>query len=377
MSSDLIPVPSANGAMSVATTRQAAEVQGMMIMAKTYPRDENAAILRTLKACRRQGLAECAMYSYPKGKQVVTGASIRLAEAIAQSWGNIDYGLIELEQRQGESSVMAYCTDLETNTRRQMVFQVPHIRSTREGNRLLTDPRDIYELVANQGARRVRACILGVIPGDVQDLAVAECEKTLATGSGKSLDDRIRDMVIAFDGLSVTKAMLEARLQHPVTACTAQTVVSMQKIYLSIRDGISKREDWFELDPGKPKEGEQAGQSRTEKAAAKMKKGAETKPVAEGTPDAGTETTGAKTAMEDATAETKPAVTPTVASSVKPKSKSADPFDVQIAKAVTAQELTAIEGAISEAVSAGKVNDDEAAFYRSALAKKRKRFEGE
>lgn len=371
MSSDLIPSPSSNGAMSVATTRQAAEVQAAMIMAKTYPRDEDAAILRTLKACRRQGLAECAMYSYPKGKQVVTGASIRLAEAIAQSWGNIDYGLIELEQRQGESSVMAYCTDLETNTRRQMVFQVPHTRYSKDyGNKLLTDPRDIYELVANQGARRVRACILGVIPGDIQDLAVAECEKTLTTGSGKSLDDRIRDMVIAFDGLRVTKEMLEARLQHPVGACTAANVVAMQKIYLSIRDGVSQREDWFDLNPAKPKEGEQSGQSRTERAASKLKKPSESKPP-EG------ESKAADT--ESATATQEPVREESKASkdTSKPKSKSADPFDVQIAKAVKIQELDAIEQDISECVSAGKLHVDEAAFYRSSLQKKRKRFESE
>lgn len=273
MSTEMIQAPSnGNGTMSIATSRQAQEVQAAMIVAKNYPRDETAAILRIRKACKRQGLAECSMYSYPKGKQIVTGASIRLAEAIAQSWGNIDYGLIELEQKSGESSVMAYCWDLETNTRRQMVFQVAHKRVTREGSTLLTDPRDIYELVANQGARRVRACILGVIPGDVQDLAVAECEKTLTTESGKSLDDRIRDMVIAFDELRVSKAMLEARLQHPVTACTAANIVAMQKIYLSIRDGISKREDWFELNPGAAKDADQPGASRTEKAARQMKK---------------------------------------------------------------------------------------------------------
>ena len=323
----MIPSSQATGAMTVATTRQAAEVQAAMIVAKSYPRDETAAILRLSKACQRRGLAECSMYSYPKGKQVVTGASIRLAEAMAQCWGNIDYGLIELEQKNGESSVMAYAWDLETNTRRQMVFQVPHIRSTREGNRLLTDPRDIYELVANQGARRVRACILGVIPGDVQDLAVEACEKTLTTETGKTLDDRIRDMVVAFDGLRVSKAMLEDRLQHPVTACTAANVVAMQKIYLSIRDGVSKREDWFDLQAGAlaPTEGDRPA-SRTEAAAKKMK----------------------KADLEHKTEPTK-------------ASKKDVPFDVQIVQAETPEAVEAIFAAIE---SAG-LTAEEVEFYRN------------
>lgn len=260
-------------AMSIATTRQAAETQAAMIVAKQYPRDETNAIARIKRACQRVSLAECSMYSYPKGGQQIVGPSIRLAEAIAQNWGNIDYGIIELSNKGGESSVMAYAWDLETNTRRQMVFNVPHIRATRQGSTLLTDPRDIYELVANQGARRVRACILGVIPGDVQDLAIMECEKTLKDGSGKPLADRIRDMVIAFNDLGVSKQMLEARLQHPVEACTSANVVAFTKIFLSIRDGISKREDWFDLNAGKPEQSpESAPKSRTDAAKSKLKK---------------------------------------------------------------------------------------------------------
>lgn len=260
-------------AMSIATSRQAAETQAAMIVAKQYPRDEINAIARIKKSCQRVSLAECSMYSYPKGGQQIVGPSIRLAEAMAQSWGNIDYGIIELSNKAGESSVMAYAWDLETNTRRQMVFNVPHVRTTRSGSTLLTDPRDIYELIANQGARRVRACILGVIPGDVQDLAVAECEKTLKDGSGKPLEDRIRDMVIAFKDQGVTQAMLEARLQHPVAACTSANVVALSKIFLSIRDGISKREDWFDLNAGKTEPtGESAPKSRTDAAKSKLKK---------------------------------------------------------------------------------------------------------
>lgn len=71
------------------------------------------------------------MYEYPRGGTKVTGPSIRLAEAMAQNWGNLDYGLIELEQKAGESQVMAYAWDLETNTRQTIVFSVPHIRATK------------------------------------------------------------------------------------------------------------------------------------------------------------------------------------------------------------------------------------------------------
>ena len=149
------------------STREAQEVQAAVFMAKRFPRDENAAMSRIMRACERKGLAAKATYSYPKGGTNVTGPSIRLAEAIAQSWGNIQSGVVELSQQEGESTCMAYCWDIETNTRECKIFTVKHQISTKNGMKVLTDPRDIYELVANQGARRKRACILNIIPSTV------------------------------------------------------------------------------------------------------------------------------------------------------------------------------------------------------------------
>ena len=82
-------------------SRQAQEVQGAIVMAKKFPRDEYAAMERIKRTCQRATLAEQAIYSYPRGGQTVMGPSIRLAEALAQNWGNIDYGVIELEQKNG------------------------------------------------------------------------------------------------------------------------------------------------------------------------------------------------------------------------------------------------------------------------------------
>jgi len=111
----------------------------------------------------------------------------------------------------------------------------------------LTDPRDVYELAANYGARRLRACILGVVPGDVQDLAIAECDRTLKGHNAEPLIDRIRKMVGEFGRIGVPQEAIERRLQHKAEACNEQDVIALGKIYLSMRDGMSTREDWFEL----------------------------------------------------------------------------------------------------------------------------------
>lgn len=223
---------------AMVTSRQAQEVQAAMIVAKRFPRDERESNDRILRACTRRSLAEAAIYEYSRGGTTVTGPSIRLAECVAQSWGNIDFGYVELEQKGGESQVMAYAWDLETNTRQTKVFTVPHKRHTKNGDYPLTDPRDIYEMVANQASRRVRSCILAIIPGDVIDSAVKQCELTLKAGSNVPLEDRIKDMVAKFAEYEVTPEQLRAFIGKNVEAFSEADVVRLGKVYRSLKDGI-------------------------------------------------------------------------------------------------------------------------------------------
>lgn len=234
-----------NAAAETDQQRAIAETQAAMVVAKRFPRDERAAMDRILNACTRQSLAESALYSYSKGGTDVTGPSIRLAEAIAQSWGNFQFGVRELEQRNGESTVEAYAWDIETNTRQVKVFQVQHERHSRKGVTKLTDPREVYELVANQGARRLRACILGVIPGDVIDAAVVQCETTLKTKIDIT-PELIANIAEKFAGYGVTKDMIEKRIQRRMDVITPALVVNLRKIFNSIKDGMSSPADWFE-----------------------------------------------------------------------------------------------------------------------------------
>ena len=237
-------MPKGNASTMVAQTREMAEAIGQMQMAKAFPRDVVAARDRILNACTRPKLAESACYTYVRGGTEVTGPSIRLAEMLAQAWGNVTFGIRELEQRNGESTCEAFAWDMETNARQTKVFQVPHIRYTRAGARRLTDPRDIYELVANNGARRLRACILGIIPGDIVEEAVEACDVTNNTKS-EVTPERIKDMTAKFEEYGVTAAQIEKRIQCHLAAMRPAQMANLGKIYNSIKDGMSKPEDWF------------------------------------------------------------------------------------------------------------------------------------
>jgi hypothetical protein len=224
--------------------RAIAEVQAAMLIARANPRDPVRAMDRILNACQRPTLAEAAIYSYSRGGADVSGPSIRLAETLAQSWGNLSYGLRELSQDGGESTVQAYAWDVETNTRREMVFQVPHVRHTKAGQKKLEDPRDIYEIVANQGARRLRACILAIIPGDVTEAAVEQCDRTMREKADTS-PEAVKRILEAFAKYGVSREQIEARIQRRIDSIQPAQVVSLKKVYASLRDGMSTPADWF------------------------------------------------------------------------------------------------------------------------------------
>ena len=236
---------SSNAVANTDQQRAVAEVQAAMMIARMNPRDPIAAMDKILNACARPTLADAAVYTYARGGSDVSGPSIRLAEAMAQSWGNMQFGIRELDQRNGESTVQAFAWDVETNTRREVTFQVPHIRYTRSGSRKLEDPRDIYEMVANQGARRLRSCILAVIPGDVTEAAVAQCETTMKTKADTS-PEAMQKMVVAFEAFGVSREQIEKRIQRRLDAIQPAQVVSLKKIYASLRDGMSAASEWFE-----------------------------------------------------------------------------------------------------------------------------------
>ena len=221
----------------VEQTRAMSEVRGMMILAKQFPRDETLAFSKVMLACQRIDFAEKATYSYPRSGETISGPSIRLAEELARCWGNIDFGIKELSQKDGESEMMAYAWDLETNTRSSQNFAVKHIRDVKGTARKLTTQRDIYENNANNAGRRLRARILAIIPPDL-------------VNAGKNdvpLIDRARNMVMAFSKVGVKKSLIEKRLGHSVEDITSEELVEYKGILNSIKEGMTGISSWFDF----------------------------------------------------------------------------------------------------------------------------------
>jgi hypothetical protein len=191
-------------------------------------------MVRIQQTCDRESLAEISEYCFPRGKKMVRGPSIDLIRAVARHWGNISTGIEELSRQDGMSEVMAFAVDLETNFRDEKKFTVRHWRDTQQGGYQLKDERDIYEIIANMGARRQRACLEAVIPGDIVDEAVMACRRTLEK---HPIQERIAGMVAAFQKLGVDPPMIEARAGKYLREFTHGEVTEYIAIGRAIKGG--------------------------------------------------------------------------------------------------------------------------------------------
>lgn len=235
------------GTVAVESSRAIAEAQGKLIIAKKFPRDEVQAYAKAMQVCQRPKMAQSAFYSYPRGGQTISGATIRFAEELARCWGNLDYGIKELSRDRGKSEMQAYAWDMETNTISVQNFTNPHQREVSGRMVALTADRDIYEINANMAARRLRARILAILPDWFVEDCIAECKRTLAGANEIPLIDRVRSMLVQFEKFSVTKQMIEKRLKHTIETTTQDEFTDMIGIYNSLKDKQTTTSDWFDM----------------------------------------------------------------------------------------------------------------------------------
>lgn len=230
-------------------SREIAEMQVTYLMAQQFPRDPAKAMNRILDAFTRLSLAEKSQYEYSRGGTEIRGPSIKAMEAIAAEWENIDVKWRVVSRGVDArgipfSEVEASAIDTQTRTRKSIAFPVSHWRDTKQGGYALKDERDIYELCANMAQRRVRACIEAVIPTDVIEAAMEQADTTLQKVD--TSPEAMQKMLAAFEPFGVTRAHIEKRIQRSLDSIKPTQVVSLKRIYASLRDGVSEPADWFD-----------------------------------------------------------------------------------------------------------------------------------
>lgn len=233
-------------ATTIEQTRAIAEVLAAIEAANRFPRNEERAIESMRKACASRALAERAFYAVARGEGTASGESIHLARDLARCWTHLNYGTKELARHddRGVSEIQAYAMDLETLVRVESTFIVPHRKSLKGGQlKIITDLGQIYENNANAGARRVRECILNVLPYGFVAAAAAACQETLTRMDVKELDTRVAQVIADFARGNIDQAMLEAKVCMPSGTWTAKELVELEILFGSLkRKEISRAE---------------------------------------------------------------------------------------------------------------------------------------
>ncbi len=243
----------AGQATMVEQARAIAEVRAAVMIAMDRPRNRNEAVAEMREVCGIMALAERAFFRVPRGGEHVNGESIHLARELARCWGNIDYGVKELarDDIKGQSELLAFAWDLQTNARSEITFIIPHVRGKK--NTRLTGTQEIYENNASFAGRRLREAIFAVLPVWYKAEAAEICHKTLETGGGKPLVQLVADMRAAFGGIGVTVAQLEKKRGREIDGFLPEDVAALRVIFGSVKRGeVTVADEFLSDEPAKP-----------------------------------------------------------------------------------------------------------------------------
>jgi hypothetical protein len=248
---DLIQRANMGVAGAAEETREIAEIQAKMILARNFPRDVDYCRAMIAAECQNKELAEMACYEFPRGDSVVRGASIRLVECVSRHWGNIVCGVKEIGANANgtKATVKSFAWDLQTNFADEKVFDVEFVRTTKKGTYPITDPRDKYEFLANQAARRKRACIQAVIPKFIIDEAVEICSATLEQNINKDgdIETTKAKMLAAFKAIAewIGEDELSGVCGKAWDSINTKDIVKIRNLYNAIKDGFVRPEVAF------------------------------------------------------------------------------------------------------------------------------------
>lgn len=233
---------------SIEQTRAATEVLALVQVAQTRRRIKAVCIQDMEELCGQESFAGTAFYDYKRGGKRIYDINVDTARELARCWGNIQYGITELSQDRDhhQSEMMAWAWDMQGNLRSERKVVVPHVRDSNDkGPVILTDVRDVYELLANHASRRLRECIKDVLPNWFIVDAKKAMWKTLEYGGGEPLSKRVAGAVKKFaDTYGVRRSQLEAKVGSQANDWTELDVARLKVSYGLLSQG-ARVEDEF------------------------------------------------------------------------------------------------------------------------------------
>jgi hypothetical protein len=236
-------------ASPVLESLQRGEIDIQIKTAKQHPRDlakvrDSATSMATVD----EETATGCLYALPRrGAGTIEGGSIRLAEIIASTWGNLRIAKRVIGEDANKVTAQGVCHDLETNNavsleitrsiRYSKNHQNPDLRNARF-------PDDMIRVTEQAAASiALRNAIFACVPKS-QWAPVLAAAKKVAVGDATTLNTTRARTLESFAAIGVTKEqVLQMVDQGSVEEITLDDVTLLRGIFSSLKSGEAQLED--------------------------------------------------------------------------------------------------------------------------------------
>lgn len=218
------------------------EIDISISTAKNYPRNVNNSINEILEICRqsKEIAAEC-FYALPRGAKTIEGPSIRLAEIMCYSWGNINAGYRIIGNDGKKITAQAIVHDLERNIR--ISAEVSRRITGKNGNTFTEDMQIVTGNAA--GKMALRNAIFSVIPKAIT-VTLQEKIKEISVGKIKDVKTSAKNAILKFKELDVSESeVLELLGVGLIDKVTVDDLYKLQQILAAINEGTSTVDEVF------------------------------------------------------------------------------------------------------------------------------------
>lgn len=230
-----------------------AELDMQITTAKAYPRTPKQCVDYAIElATMDEATAQSCFYTLPRkdkdgNKKEIRGGSIRLAEIMANSWGNLHAGTRIIENDGQHITAEGIAWDLQSNVRISMQNKVS-IRFGK-GNSQYTANSDMQTVLSNAAsAKALRNAIFKVIPLALVN-QVLERAMNFSIGDSRSMNSKVSDLIDKLVKMGIEKqAILDYYGRKTLADITSEDFKSLIGVGTAIKDGFIKVEDLFKAE---------------------------------------------------------------------------------------------------------------------------------
>lgn len=219
-----------------------AEIDVQISTAKAFPRSLKTFIDRaTTMATLNEDIAASCSYSLPRGGKALEGATVRLAEIVCSTYGNIRAGARVIANDGKTVTAQGICHDLETNN--CVTVEVKR-KITDKNGKIFTE--DMQVVTGNAAcAIAYRNAVFKVVPSALCN-EVYEKAKEVAKGTAETLTVRRTKAVDYFKSVGVSEKqicdVLEIKKIEDIDIEKLSTLTGMRSL---IKNGESTTKDLF------------------------------------------------------------------------------------------------------------------------------------